>query len=250
MIAVGRSELRRVLVAIDPATTHGEEADDTGIIVVARGPHKGDRCQLQSITGRCPGHGYVLADLTCHVAPHEWARRAIDAYDRWDADRIVAEVNNGGDMVGETIHAVRAGVSYLAVNASRGKRIRAEPVAALDEQGRLHYQDFPRLVDELVSWTQDAGWSPNRLDALVWGCTALGLIGSHGTAIADYMRRDIQAANQPRGIADRKERSRMRQIKAIMSRGLRFDKPREAGNPKCEHRWRDRNCVFCQAPQP
>lgn len=253
MIQVSRSDLKRVIVAIDPAVSHGEEADDTGIMVVARGPHRGERCQLPASTGRCPGHGYVLADLTCHVAPHEWARKAIAAYDRWQADRIVAEVNNGGDMVGETIHAVRAGVPYTAVNASRGKRIRAEPVAALDEQGRLHHcGSFPQLVDELTTWTPESQWSPNRLDALVWGMTALGLIGNQGAAFMSFWKGDL--ASRPKTEPDRKERERRSLIQRMMRAAPRFiDTAKPVGIDRfrstCEHRWRDGVCVFCNSSQ-
>jgi phage terminase large subunit-like protein len=176
---VEQHELTRIVVAIDPAVTSGEDADDTGIVVVARGPHQEDSCRID----HCPGHGYVLQDATCHVSPVEWAREAIRVFDRWMADRIVAEVNNGGDMVGTTIHAVRAGVPYSKVTASRGKRVRAEPVSALYEQGRVHHVGvFEELEDELLTWTPEAKWSPNRLDALVWGLTFLGLVGGQGDA--------------------------------------------------------------------
>ena len=105
-ISVSRSQLWRVVVAIDPAVTANEGSDDTGIVVAARGPHQPETCAID----HCPGHGYVLDDVTCHVGPHAWAKIAVEAFDRWQGDRIVAEVNNGGLMVGETIHAVRVGV--------------------------------------------------------------------------------------------------------------------------------------------
>src|ERR1700683_1795257 len=125
---ISRSDFRRIVVAIDPAVSANEDSDDTGIIVVARGPHQAQTCKLEGLA-TCPGHGYVLDDLTCHVTPREWAAIAVGAFDKWGADRIVAGVNNGGDMVGTTIHAVRAGISYEAVRASRGKTTRAEPVS-------------------------------------------------------------------------------------------------------------------------
>lgn len=181
MIEVCRSDLRRVVVAVDPAVSANEDSDDTGIVVVARGPHQPATCRLEGLA-TCPGHGYVLDDLTCHVTPREWAARAIAAFDHWAADRIVAEVNNGGDMVGTTIHAARPGVPYEAVRATRGKTTRAEPASALYEQGRVHHLGvFPELESQLTTWTPDAD-SPDRLDALVWGLTALGLIGGQGVA--------------------------------------------------------------------
>lgn len=237
-------QLRRVMVAIDPAATHGEGADDTGIVVVARGPHWGDRCKLWEATGRCPGHGYVLDDLTCHVPPHQWAQIAVGAYDRWKADRIVAETNNGGDMVGEVIHAVRAGVNYEAVTASRGKHNRAEPVAALDEQGRLHYVgEFRELEMELTSWTQDSDWSPNRLDAMVWGFTALGLIGGQGQAFAAYLRRAVKGETR----APDPDRLAQRELDRRMRRTPRLNGEPDSWGPRrgCEHRWRGDRCVLC-----
>jgi len=153
-------ELVRVVVAIDPATTSGEAADETGIIAAGKG---------------IDGKGYVLADRSARVSPDSWARRAIQAYDDFRADRIVGEVNNGGEMVGLTIRTVR-NVPYKAVHASRGKQARAEPVAALYEQGKIfHVQPFEELEDQLVTWTPESGNSPDRLDALVWCLTELFL---------------------------------------------------------------------------
>ena len=153
------TDLARVVVAIDPATTSGEDADETGIIVAGVG---------------YDGRGYVLADYTCRDTPDGWARRAINAYHDFAADRIVAEVNNGGEMVGHTLRTVERRIPYKAVHASRGKRTRAEPVAALYEQGKVsHAVGLDTLEDQLVSWTPDSGDSPDRLDALVWALTEL-----------------------------------------------------------------------------
>ena len=175
-MSVKLSELRPIVVALDPAVTSGEDSDFTGILVVARGPHQPETCKL---TGPCPGHGYVLADLTCKVPPSEWARKAVDALDKWRANRIVAEVNNGGDMVGETIRAIRSTVPYEAVRATRGKLIRAEPASSMYAQGRVHHVgSFPDLEEQMASWAPDSKESPDRLDALVWGLTALKLINS------------------------------------------------------------------------
>ena len=132
----GSPELTRIVVAIDPAGTSGEQADETGIIVAGRD---------------AAGHGYVLADASGHYAPAEWARTAITAYAAQRADRIVGEVNNGGDMVEATLRMIDPAVPFRAVRASRGKAARAEPVAALYEQGRLHHLGaFPRLEDCLL----------------------------------------------------------------------------------------------------
>ena len=166
-------ELMRIVVAIDPAVTSGEDADETGIIVagVAR-----------------DGQGYVLDDLSGRLPPHEWAGRAIRAYREHEADRIVAETNNGGDLVEATVRMVDANASYKSVRASRGKAIRAEPVAALYEQGRVHHVgSFPALEDQMCAFTPDfdrgrAGASPDRLDALVWALTEL-MVQSHPTPI-------------------------------------------------------------------
>jgi phage terminase large subunit-like protein len=152
-------DLARCVVAIDPAATSSEESDETGIVVAALG---------------VDGRGYVLADRSCRLSPDGWARRAIQAYDDYDADRVVAEVNNGGEMVEATIKTVRRTISYKAIHASRGKAIRAQPVAALYEQGKVsHCGVFPELEEQLTSWTPESGTSPDRLDALVWALTEL-----------------------------------------------------------------------------
>lgn len=171
-------ELRRIVVAIDPATSAGEDADETGIVVAA----------LAS-----DSHGYVLDDLSGRMAPHQWARRAVAAYHARRADRVVAEVNNGGDLVEATLRMVDAAVAYRAVRASRGKAVRAEPVAALYEQGRIHHVGaLPTLEDQLCALTPDfdrqaAGFSPDRADALVWALTDL-MVAPGESGLIDYYR--------------------------------------------------------------
>lgn len=160
-------DMARVVVAVDPSGGHGEENDEQGIVVSGKG---------------IDGRGYVLADRSCKLSPDGWAKRAIQAYIDFKADRIVYENNFGGEMVEATIKAaatsMRVTVATKAVHASRGKVVRAEPVAALDEQGRVsHVGSFPDLEDELCSWTPDSGISPNRLDAHVWALTELMLGG-------------------------------------------------------------------------
>ena len=154
--------LLRIVVAIDPAATSGEDADETGIIVAGKD---------------AGGHGHVLADLSGRYSPADWAKAAISAYRTHRADRIVAEVNNGGEMVEATLRMVDPNVPFTAVRASRGKVTRAEPVAALYEQGRVHHVGaFPDLEDQMCGFTTDfdrqrAGYSPDRVDALVWALT-------------------------------------------------------------------------------
>src|SRR5579862_821718 len=155
-------ELARVVVAIDPAAGSGEHSDETGIVAAGRD---------------AAGHGYVLADASGRYAPAEWARVAIAAYHAHRADRIVAEVNNGGEMVEATLRTVDPDIPFSAVHAARGKVARAEPVAALYEQGRVHHLGaLRRLEDQMCSFTSDfdrhaAGHSPDRVDALVSALT-------------------------------------------------------------------------------
>lgn len=160
--------LRRVVVAIDPAVSNKEGSDETGIIVAGRAEDK---------------QVYVLEDLSGRYSPSQWAGKAIEAYRRWQADRVIAEVNNGGQMVEEVLRNVDPGVSFKAVHASRGKVIRAEPVAALYEQGKAHHVGaFATLEDQMANFTTDydrKNGSPDRVDALVWALSELsGLIQS------------------------------------------------------------------------
>ena len=152
-------QLQRVVVAIDPAVTSGEDADETGIIAAGLGND---------------GHGYVLDDQSGLYTPTDWAKEAIALYRARKGDRIVAEVNNGGEMVENTLRVVDHHVPYRAIHASRGKVIRAEPISALYEKGLVHHVgSFSILEDQLCAFTSDfdrktAGYSPDRLDALVW----------------------------------------------------------------------------------
>jgi phage terminase large subunit-like protein len=156
--------LKRVVVAVDPATTSGEKSDETGIVAAAVGTD---------------GRGYVLEDATCRDTPDGWARKAVEVFDRWRADRIVAEKNQGGDMVENTLRTVAPRVPYTGIHATRGKVLRAEPVSALYEQKRVsHVGHFPALEDQMCEFTADfdpraAGYSPDRVDALVHALTEL-----------------------------------------------------------------------------
>lgn len=167
-------DLKRIVVAIDPAVTSGEQADETGIVVVGVGVDK---------------EFYVLADRSCRLSPDGWARRAVEAFREFEADRIVAEVNNGGELVEQVLRTIDARIPYRAVHASKGKRVRAEPIAALYEQGRCHHVgSFLQLEDQMVAMTLDgyAGpGSPDRLDSLVWSATdLLGGIAKPGLKIS------------------------------------------------------------------
>jgi phage terminase large subunit-like protein len=156
--------LKRVVVAIDPSASSGDSADETGLLVVGVGED---------------GHGYVLEDASGRLPPTAWAERAVSLFETWKADRVIAEINNGGDLVETTLRVVHPGVPFRAVRASRGKVTRAEPVSALYERGLVHHVGvFPVLEDQLCVFTADfdrrsAGYSPDRLDALVWGLTEL-----------------------------------------------------------------------------
>jgi phage terminase large subunit-like protein len=165
-------DMARVVVGVDPSGTSGaeDEGDDIGIVVAGRGVN---------------GRGYVLADFTCKLSPDGWGRRAVTAYHAHGADRLVAEVNYGGAMVKQVIKTCDSTVAFKEVHASRGKVARAEPVAALFEQGRVAMVGaFPELEDEMVSMTS-TGYvgddSPNRVDALVWALTEVML--SHIPAV-------------------------------------------------------------------
>jgi len=124
-------------------------------------------------------HFAVVADESAKLSPNGWANRSIATYQEWDADLIVGEANYGGDMVESNIRTVDTSVSYENVHASRGKRIRAEPIKALYEQGRIHHiGTFAELEAEMVQWIPDeSAWSPNRIDALVWALTELAETG-------------------------------------------------------------------------
>ena len=157
-------EMARIVVAIDPATTKKEDSDETGIVCAGLGRD---------------GKGYLLSDLSGRYSPAEWARRAIALARDSGADRIVAEGNQGGDMVRHTVTTEWPNAPIRIVHASRGKAARAEPVAALYEQGKVrHCGVFPELEGQLVTWEPLSGLaSPDRLDALVWAFTDLMLGG-------------------------------------------------------------------------
>ena len=157
-------EMKRVVVAVDPSGG----GDDIGIVAAGRG---------------YDDHGYTIEDRSQpgHLGPRNWALAAVQLYHQTQADRIVAEQNFGGNMVIHTIHTVDPTVPVKLVQASRGKAIRAEPVAALAEDGREHHVgNFPDLESELTTWAPGDKWSPNRLDAKVWALTELMISETRG----------------------------------------------------------------------
>lgn len=151
-------QLKRIVVAIDPSGSDKTTSDEAGIIIAGVDGH---------------GEGYILEDLSGIYSPNAWAHRAISAYYEWDADRIVAEKNYGGDMVATVIRNMSPEVSYKDVTASRGKYLRAEPIAAFYERGKVHHVGrYNKLEDEMCLWLP-GDKSPNRMDALVWALTDL-----------------------------------------------------------------------------
>jgi phage terminase large subunit-like protein len=177
--------MARVITGVDPAgSTHNE----TGI--VAAGVTSGS-----CICGNRENlpHAYVLGDWSAATTPDGWGQLAIEAFDHTSGDRIVGERNYGGDMVEKVIRSVRPGVPFSYVTASRGKILRAEPIVALYEQNRIHHIGYFReLEEEMTTYTIEDKWSPNRLDALVWALTELGL------------HRDVEATLSGKSIAERR----------------------------------------------
>jgi phage terminase large subunit-like protein len=158
LTAMRDSEWDMIVVGVDPSAT--STGDEAGIITAAK---KGS-------------HGYTLADNSVQGSPAMWAGMAVKAYRDRKANKIVAESNNGGEMVAQVIHQVDPNVPVELVHASRGKATRAEPVSALFEKGGGHHCGyFPYLEDEMCLW-QPGGPSPNRLDAMVWAMTGLGIV--------------------------------------------------------------------------
>jgi len=154
--------MTRILVGVDPAVTDTENSDEHGIVTVGLGEDQ---------------RGYVLEDASQKGTPREWANRAIAAYDEWEADAIVIEVNQGGDMVRHTSESVRPGVSIIEVRATRGKHVRAEPISALYATDKVsHVGTFSELESQMCQMGSGrylGEGSPDRVDALVWGFTNL-----------------------------------------------------------------------------
>ena len=161
-------DMERVIVAVDPAASSEEGSDENGIVVVG---------MARDSEGYA--RGYVLEDASLRGSPEEWAKKAVQMYRKWQADKIVAEKNQGGEMVASVIRAVDRSIMPKLVHASRGKIIRAEPISALYEQNRVHHVGrFDQLEDQMCTFSVDniranGMGSPDRVDALVWGLTEL-----------------------------------------------------------------------------
>lgn len=178
--------LVRIVVAVDPSGGDAEWNDEVGIIGGGIAPD---------------GHVYVLADESGRYTPNGWAERVVALYDRLGADRVVAEVNFGGAMVESTLRTARRSLSYAQLHASRSKMARAEPVAALYEQGLVHHVGaHDSLEDELCGWEPNRGMrSPNRLDALVWVVTELALgDGGDGVVLPEYLQQPATGVSSER----------------------------------------------------
>lgn len=158
--------LKRVVVGVDPATTSRKTSNEHGIITVGLGTDN---------------HGYVLDDTSDIMTPDQMARRAVGCYSRHKADAIVVETNNGGDFIPALIKTINPNVNVIDVRAARGKVVRAEPISALYDQGRVHHVGtFPALEDQMTQFTREVAaqrdaetTSPDRVDALVWALTDL-----------------------------------------------------------------------------
>lgn len=197
-------QLHRIVVGLDPNVKNRDHAalakssdvlDEAGIVIAGIG-------DAPSNWKGVPGpHFYVLGDCSLDEGPNVWGSAAVKAYRDFSADRVIGEVNNGGDMVEMTLRAVDANVSYKDVNASRGKTVRAEPIAALYEQGRVHHVgSFAILEDEQCDYdpvlqSLPGSKSPNRMDALVWALTELS--ADESTGMLDFMRAQAAAAPGP-----------------------------------------------------
>ena len=162
--------LVRVVVAIDPAVTANATSDETGIVAAGIASN---------------GDYYILDDKSIRTTPDAWARVAVELYHKHQADKIVAETNNGGDMVILLLKQVDASISTKKVTATRGKQLRAEPISSLYEQGKVHHVGyFSELETQLCEWTPQSAESPDRLDALVWALTELNSGGASMIALA------------------------------------------------------------------
>jgi hypothetical protein len=189
-------DLCRVVVAVDPSGTKGDEderSDEVGIVIAAKG---------------YDDMAYVLADRTCNLPPEGWARRVVEAYREFKADRVVAEVNYGGDMVRALLHTVDPNVPVHIVTASRGKAVRAEPISALygfERDGIWHKDlvrhagEFRQLEDQMLNFST-AGYlgdrSPDRVDALVWALSDLFVVAGKDDGYIEWLRDEAMKKKQ------------------------------------------------------
>lgn len=174
-------DMHRILVGVDPAISSNPNSDEHGIVVA----------------GMSDGEGYILEDGSMQGSPLEWAQKAVSLHDKWNADGVVVEVNQGGEMCASTLRTVRPNLNVIMVHASRGKHIRAEPVSSLYEQGRIHHVGcFPELEEQMTHMT-NMGYvgqkSPDRCDALVWVLTELfpSLVENAIVNVPEFKRRTV-----------------------------------------------------------
>lgn len=152
-------ELKRIVVAVDPAVSNNESSDETGIIVAGI-----DENDL----------GYILEDLSGKYNPNEWGNKAVYAYHKWSADKLVVEVNQGGDLVEANIRTIDRNIPIKKIHANKGKYLRAEPISSLYEQNKVkHVGVFAELESQMCDFTPGSGKSPDRLDAMVYALTEL-----------------------------------------------------------------------------
>ncbi|WP_394847389.1 terminase family protein [Pendulispora brunnea] len=175
-LTLPRPELGRIVVGVDPAVTHRPDEDVPSDGKKARRRRSNETGIVVAGLGASDHHGYVLEDLSGRFSPADWASRVAEAYHRWGADAVVAEVNQGGDLVVSNLRGVDAAINVIQVRATRNKHVRAEPVSALYEQRRVHHVgSLALLEDQMTSWDPDdtSEESPDRVDALVWAMTEL-----------------------------------------------------------------------------
>lgn len=176
-------ELVKTVVAVDPAVTSGDDADETGIVVAGKGTD---------------GKGYVLADRSVRTTPHAWATRIVETYREFNANEVVIEVNQGGEALQTLIHLIDPNVPVTMIHAKQSKRVRAEPVSALYEQHRIHHVGrFDTLEDQLCVWTPEEKESPDRMDALVYSILALFDGGASDSFLASLIAA-CPACGEPR----------------------------------------------------
>jgi phage terminase large subunit-like protein len=186
MISVDPADFSKIVIGVDPSVTSGEDADETGIIVAAKGPHQPDTC----VAPACVAHGYVLEDATLPKSNKnsvdKWVKKVIQVFDEWNANLIVIESNQGHEMLDLALRTERPNIPVSRPNARYSKKARAEPIVALYEQGRIHHigdpSHFAMLEEQMTTWIppvegKRASKSPDRVDALVWALTELNLQG-------------------------------------------------------------------------
>ena len=186
MISISPDDFSRIVVGVDPSVTSGDNADETGIIIVAKGPHQPSTCAV----AHCDAHGYVLQDATLPKSNknsvEKWAQRVIDVFDDWNANLVVIESNQGHELLDMVMRTLRPALPISRPNARENKKTRMEPIVALYEQGRVHHVgapiDFAQLEEQMTTWLppaegKRASKSPDRVDALVWALAELNLQG-------------------------------------------------------------------------